>query len=224
MPTYTAHLVVVATAHLPSEREFRRHCAQWVGSGDMKVERWELDQVGVIPDVPAGKLLLHLCTVGNPDHGQYAPVSEPEWHIVTSLAEAREKCCDYMEKYSGGIDSGNWGLQSGRVTDSKGAEIAKFSFNLRCWSPVGAELPCLDAAPAVTSTKPMKSIALSPDGVPIREKPFTSRVAAERGVAEFIARFRVQGYYAGVGYRLELDQIAARCTVKEYGTGASAVP
>ena len=25
-------------------------------------------------------------------------------------------------------------------------------------------------------------------------------------------------------YRLELDEIAARCTVKEYGTGASPVP
>ena len=43
MLTCTAHLVVVVTAHLPSEREFRRHCAQWVESGGMKVEGWELD-------------------------------------------------------------------------------------------------------------------------------------------------------------------------------------
>jgi hypothetical protein len=56
---------------------------------------------------------------------------------------------------------------------------------------------------------------LGPDGVPIREKPFLNRAAAERGVAEFIKRFEVQGYYAGVGYRLELDEIAARCTVRE---------
>ncbi len=65
---------------------------------------------------------------------------------------------------------------------------------------------------------------IGPDRILIREKPFTSRKAAERGIKEFVARFREQSYYVGVGYRLELDEIAARCTVKEYGTGASPVP
>lgn len=217
MPTYTAKLVLDVTAHLPSEREFRRHCARWVESSGMKIGRRELDQLGVVPDAPAGKLLLHLCTAGNPDFGQYAPVTEPEWHVVATLAEAREKCCQYFEKYAGLIGGGNWSLESGQVTDSKGALVAKFSYNRRCWSPSGEELTCLDAVTPTSAAKPMKYIVLSPDGVPIREKPFASKVDAERGVAEFVARFKAQGYYAGVGYRLELDEIAARCTVQECG-------
>ncbi len=95
-----------------------------------------------------------------------------------------------MEKYSGGIGGGNWGLQSGRVTDSKGAEIAKFSFNLRCFAPSAAELTCTEVLASAAQTA-RTYIAPSPDGVPIWEKPFASRVAAERGVAEFIKRFRV---------------------------------
>lgn len=55
---------------------------------------------------------------------------------------------------------------------------------------------------------------MGPDGIPIREKPFASREAAERGIAAFIARFRGQGYYAGVGFRLELAKIAGRCTIE----------
>ncbi len=65
----------------------------------------------------------------------------------------------------------------------------------------------------------MKYIVLSPDGLPIREKPFKDKVDAERGVAEFVKRFQVQGYYAGAGFKLELDQIAARCTVQECSGG-----
>jgi hypothetical protein len=216
MPTYTGHVVAVVTAHLPSERAFRRHCAQWVGAGcRLRIERWELDQVGVIPDVPPGKLLLHVCTIGNPDHGHYAPVSEPEWHVVATIAEARDKCEAYLKRHAGAIGGGNWGPHSGMVTDNQGAEVAKFSYNLRCFAPSGAELPCPESTPPDTVTKPVKYIVLGPDGVPIRAKPFASRADAERGVAEFVARFRVQGYYAGVGYRLELDEIAARCTVQE---------
>ncbi len=215
MPTYSATMVLVVTAHLPSEREFRRHCARWVRRGGVNVKRWELDQVAVVPDVQAGKLLLHLCTVGNPDFGQYAPVTEPEWHVVASLAEARDKCCQYFEKYAGRIGSGNWSPTSGLVTDSKGALVARFSYNQRCWSPAGEELTCLDVGTPTSSAEPVKYVVLGPDGVPIREKPFASKVDAERGVAEFVNRFRLQGYYAGAGYRLELDEIVARCRVEE---------
>ncbi len=63
----------------------------------------------------------------------------------------------------------------------------------------------------------MKFIVCGPDGIPIREKPFTSSEAAERGIVEFVNRFRPQGYYAGVGYRLKLDEIADRCTIEERG-------
>ena len=61
--------------------------------------------------------------------------------------------------------------------------------------------------------KPSAFTVLGPDGIPVREKPFSSREAAERGIKEFAARFRVQGYYAGVGFRLAVEEIAGRCTV-----------
>jgi hypothetical protein len=57
-----------------------------------------------------------------------------------------------------------------------------------------------------------------PDGIPIREKPFTSREAAKRGVAQLFAqlfaRFEAQGYYAGVDGRLAVEEIAGRCTIE----------
>ena len=60
----------------------------------------------------------------------------------------------------------------------------------------------------------MKYIVLGPDGIPISKKHFPTRAEAERGVGEFIKRFEAQGYYAGVGYRLPLHQVAARCTIE----------
>ena len=68
---------------------------------------------------------------------------------------------------------------------------------------------------AARSSRKAAFTVLGPDGVPIREKQFPSREAAERGIADFVARFRVQGYYAGVGYRLKLEEIARRCTITE---------
>lgn len=60
----------------------------------------------------------------------------------------------------------------------------------------------------------MKYIVWGPDQIPIREKPFKSQATAERGIADFVKRFAVQGYYAGVGYHLPLDEIAARCRIE----------
>ncbi len=59
-----------------------------------------------------------------------------------------------------------------------------------------------------------KFTVTGPDGIWIREKPFGSREAAERGITEFVARFQGQGYYAGVGIRLAVSEIAGRCTIE----------
>jgi hypothetical protein len=67
----------------------------------------------------------------------------------------------------------------------------------------------------------MKYVVLGPDGIPISGKHFATRADAERGVGEFIKRFQSQGYYAGVGYRLSLHQIAARCTVEAVASKAA---
>lgn len=69
---------------------------------------------------------------------------------------------------------------------------------------IHAELPCAIERPMFASRKSMKFTVWGPDGIPIQESPFASREAAERGIANFVDRFRSQGYYAGVGYRLKL--------------------
>ena len=216
MKTLTGTLHVRVKARAKSEAQFKRMCADVISkTATIHVAGWELNEVVAIPAVPEGKLLLHLCTEGNPDHGQFAPVTEPEWHVVGSLSEAREKCRAYLERHEGFIGGGNWGSHSGEVFDEQGTQVAFFCFNLRCVTPGGAELPCTDAGSVIASRKAMKFTVMGPDGIPIREKPFSTREAAERGLKEFVERFHMQGYYAGVGYRLELDEIAGRCTITE---------
>ncbi len=61
----------------------------------------------------------------------------------------------------------------------------------------------------------MKFIVWSPDGIPIRERPFNSRAEAEQAITRFVARFIAQGYYAGVDGRLPLDEIASHCRIEE---------
>jgi hypothetical protein len=51
----------------------------------ISVEAWDVDQLVEIPPVPKGCLGLRLCSVGNPDYGQHAPPSDPEFRIVANL-------------------------------------------------------------------------------------------------------------------------------------------
>ena len=66
----------------------------------------------------------------------------------------------------------------------------------------------------MTNLKHPTFTVMGPDDIPIRREPFASREAAERGIVEFVARFRRQGYYAGVGYRLAVEEIARHCRVE----------
>ncbi|MEY4488301.1 MAG: hypothetical protein RIQ79_809 [Verrucomicrobiota bacterium] len=102
---------------------------------EITVEAWDVDQLVEIPSVPEGSLGLQLCSVGNPDYGQYAPPSNPEFKIVTDLSTARNACASYIEEWD--LGGGNWGKESGVVRDSSGTIVARFSYNLRCWSPDG---------------------------------------------------------------------------------------
>lgn len=217
MKTFTGSVVLRVSARVKSKRQFQRMCASALAriTSEIVVASWNLDEIVYIPAVSKGQFLLHLCTVGNPDHCQYAPVTTPSWHVVKSLGAAREKCRAYLEDNADRIGGGNWGPQSGEVTDHVGAVVARFSYNLRCSSPTGEELPCTMDAPLVASRKPMKFTVWGPDGIPIQEKPFASRDAAQRGIEEFVNRFRAQGYYAGVESRLEITEIASRCSIEE---------
>ena len=58
---------------------------------------------------------------------------------------------------------------------------------------------------------------ISPDGIPIRPRPFFSRKQAERALAEFVERPRRMGqsYYAAAsGERIPLDKLATRCRIE----------
>lgn len=66
----------------------------------------------------------------------------------------------------------------------------------------------------MTNRKRPLFIVIGPDAIPIREEPFASREAAERGIILFVNRFRLQGYYAGVGYRLAVEEIARHCRIE----------
>ncbi len=56
-------------------------------------------------------------------------------------------------------------------------------------------------------------VVLSPDGVPIRARPFATRAAAERAVVAFAARYVAQGYYAGVDGIIPLEELPGRCRI-----------
>lgn len=57
---------------------------------------------------------------------------------------------------------------------------------------------------------------LSPDGLPIREHPFTSRSKADAAAQEWIARFRIQGYYAKAdGENIHVDHLLSHLTFEQ---------
>lgn len=77
---------------------------------------------------------MRLRSVGNPDFGQYAPVSEPEVVTGNTLAEMRAHCERYIEFWD--LGGGNW--MSPVVRENVPGRKAKktvghFSYNGRLW-------------------------------------------------------------------------------------------
>jgi hypothetical protein len=78
----------------------------------------------------SGMQMLVVCkSVGNPDHGQYAPLSEPEYYMVDSFEQASACCRAYIEMW--GLGGGNW--SGGQIYLAGGVEIARVSYNGRVW-------------------------------------------------------------------------------------------
>lgn len=82
-----------------------------------------------------------LRSVGNPDFGQYAPVSEREAVTGQTLAEMRAHCEAYIEKWD--LGGGNWTnpvvkeIVPGRKSKKT---VGYFSYNGRLWKgPVWTE-------------------------------------------------------------------------------------
>jgi len=76
----------------------------------------------------AGGFTMKLRSYGNPDFGQYAPVSEPEVATGLTLAEMRSHAEAYRNKWE--LGGGNWGcpiVKLGKKT------IGHFSYNGRFW-------------------------------------------------------------------------------------------
>jgi len=78
---------------------------------------------------PAKKYVMTLRSVGNPDFGQYAPVSERETVSGDTLKEMRAHCEAYIDKWN--LGGGNW-VDPFVLEDGK--KIGRFSYNRRLWS------------------------------------------------------------------------------------------
>lgn len=72
---------------------------------------------------------MKLRSMGNPDFGQYAPVSEPKVVKAETLKELRKACEDYIEEWN--LGGGNW---VDPFVLENGKKIARFSYNGRLWS------------------------------------------------------------------------------------------
>lgn len=66
---------------------------------------------------------------GNPDFGQYAPISDPLTVVDDSLVAMREACARYIHEWD--LGGGNW--VNPVVYDGNKA-IGYFSYNLRLWA------------------------------------------------------------------------------------------
>jgi hypothetical protein len=71
---------------------------------------------------------MQLSSVGNPDFGQYAPVSEPEWAFGDTLGEMRKAAEAYRSKWE--LGGGNWTVP---VVLEGEKVVGHFSYNMRFW-------------------------------------------------------------------------------------------
>ena len=141
MKSFTGKLVLKFTAKVRSKADLDRRCEKIAARAEETIgcELWDFAELVELPTmIPLGYYAVQLCTVGNPDRGQYAPPTEPESKIVETMTEAKAAVRDYLKRNAGTVIGGsNWGPESGRVMDHQGEVVARFSYNLRCWSPDG---------------------------------------------------------------------------------------
>lgn len=87
---------------------------------------------------------LKLRSVGNPDYGQYAPISEPRTVIVESLRAAVEECLSYIAEWD--LGGGNW---TSPTVYCNGKPICKIAYNGSLWSIDGQQVPLLEGGKEV---------------------------------------------------------------------------
>jgi hypothetical protein len=74
---------------------------------------------------------IRLSSVGNPDFGQYAPLSPPEVFEADTLKEIRDAARTYIEKWD--LGGGNWDERKALVREGKKV-VAHISYNGRVWA------------------------------------------------------------------------------------------
>lgn len=72
---------------------------------------------------------MKLRSMGNPDFGQYAPLSEPESIKVATLKEAIDACEAYIRKWD--LGGGNWTCPT---VKQDGKIIGRISYNGKFWT------------------------------------------------------------------------------------------
>lgn len=77
---------------------------------------------------------VNLHSVGNPDFGQYAPVSEPQRVTARTLAAIAKRCREYIEFWDMG--GGNW---TSPPVYKNGEYIGYVSYNGKVWAKRPAE-------------------------------------------------------------------------------------
>ena len=78
------------------------------------------------------KYKCYVSTVGNPDRGQYAPISNPEWIESDTIQGLRGQLDNYQEEWDIGVS--NW--KNPIVYEVHGKtkkKIGSMSYNLRIW-------------------------------------------------------------------------------------------
>lgn len=77
---------------------------------------------------PNGRFWVYLSSCGNPDHGQYAPLSEPEVKFAATLVEVRDLAMRYIEDND--LGGGNW---NGGIFGEGRVILGHVSYNGRLW-------------------------------------------------------------------------------------------
>lgn len=74
-------------------------------------------------------LVVVLSSCGNPDFGQYAPLSQDELTAVANLQVASDVCMEYIRRWD--LGCGNW--DGGQVYHPTNGVIAHVSYNGKVW-------------------------------------------------------------------------------------------
>lgn len=84
------------------------------------------------PALNAGQYTVKLRSDGNPDFGQYAPVSNPQTVVCDTLEQVQQECRKYIDFWN--LGGGNWMTPT---VFCGGKPVCKVGYNGRLWEMSG---------------------------------------------------------------------------------------